>query len=67
MHHCEYKFKNSFQDTRNSMCSCGEDIETLSHYFLLCLNYFQERMTFLNSLSYIDPSILFYLNNAHVT
>lgn len=49
------------------MCSCGEDIETLSHYFLLCLNYFQERMTFLNSLSYIDPSILFYLNNAHVT
>ena len=30
----KHKFKQSFQDTINSLCNCGEDIESATHFFL---------------------------------
>ena len=29
----EHKFKHTFQDTLNPLCSCGVDVETGSHFF----------------------------------
>ena len=38
----EHKFKHSFQDTLNSFCSCGLDVETNTHFpfFFFCNIYF---------------------------
>ena len=38
----EYKFKHSFQDTLNSLCSCGKEVETTFHYLVSCPNYSDE-------------------------
>ena len=62
----EHKFKDSFQDTLNPMCNCGEDIETASHYFLHCPDYLEERKTLLNTISCIVPNI-FDFNNDQLT
>ena len=32
----EHKFKHSFQDTINPLCSCGLDIESTEHFLLHC-------------------------------
>ena len=39
----EHKFKHSFLDTLNPICSCGNDIETLSHFFLHCPHFSSEK------------------------
>ena len=54
----DHKFKHNFQDTLNPICNCGEDIETLCHYFLNCSLYTNERLTLLNVIQDIDNSIL---------
>ena len=35
----EYKFKHKFQDTINHLCNCGQDIESITHFFPLSLLY----------------------------
>ena len=62
----EHKFKHSFQDTLNPICTCGEDIETTSHYLLQCPDYLEERKTLLNTISCIVPNI-FDFNNDQLT
>ena len=62
----EHKFKHSFQDTLNLICSCGEDIETTSHYLLHCPDYLEERKILLNTISCIVPNI-FDPNNDQLT
>ena len=32
-HFCVHRFKHSFQKTLNLIYSCGQDIETSSHFF----------------------------------
>ena len=59
----EYKFKHSFQDTLNPICSCGENIETTSHYLLHCPDYLEERKTLLNTFSCIVPNIFDFKND----
>ena len=49
----EHKFKHSFQDTLNPICSCGEYIETSSDYLLLCPDCLYEMKTLLNTVSCI--------------
>ena len=65
-HFCEHKVKQSFQNTLNVICNCGEDIETTSHYLLHCQDYLHERKTLLNTVSCIVPNI-FDLNNRKLT
>ena len=33
-HLCEHKFNHNFQNCINLLCSCGMDIESMSHFFL---------------------------------
>ena len=54
----EHKFKLSFRDSLNSICSCGNDIETSAHFLLRCPNFSIERSTFLNIIGSIDRNIL---------
>ena len=54
----ERKFKHSFQDSLNPICSCGNDIQTSAHFPLHCPNYPNERSTFLNIIGSIDRNIL---------
>ena len=54
----EHKFKHSFRDTLNPLCSCGLDIETTSHYFLHCPLFHDELSTLLNNINEIDSPIL---------
>ena len=50
--------KHSFQDARNLISNCDEDIETSSYYLFHCPDYLQERMTLLNTVRLIDTNIL---------
>ena len=54
----EHKFKHSFQDTLNPLCSCGKEVETTFHFLLSCPNYSDERLTLLSKLRNINPNIL---------
>ena len=54
----EHKFKHGFLDSLNPICSCGQNIETSTHFLLHCSNYFNERLTFLNIVRNIGSNIL---------
>ena len=53
----EQKFKYSFQDKLNLLCSCGKEVETTSHFLLPYPNYSDERSTLLSKIRNINPNI----------
>ena len=54
----EHKFIHSLQDSVNSICNCGNDVESVINFFLHCHLYINERCTLLNSLSKTDDKLL---------
>ena len=54
----EHKFKNNFQDTLNSLCTCGCGVKNTCHFLLHCPNFLTERSTLLNKITNIDRNIL---------
>ena len=38
-HLADHKFRQNFQDCTSPICSCGQEIETSTHFLLLCSNY----------------------------
>ena len=55
----EHKLKHSFQDSPNRFCNCEKgEVETSSHYLLLCSNYSEEQFVVLNTLKNTDMPIL---------
>ena len=54
----EHKFKHSFQDTLNPLCSCGKEVETTFHFLLSCPNYSDGRLTILSKIRNINPNTL---------
>ena len=54
----EHKFKHSFQDSINPICSCSLDVESTIHYFLHCPQFTIERHTLLNTISQINNKLL---------
>ena len=46
----ESRFRHNFQDTLNPIRSCGETMESITHYLVHCLNQIHERMTLLKIL-----------------
>ena len=50
----ELRFKHSFQDSLNPLCSCGLDIESTAHFLLHCPTYIIERRTLLSTIENID-------------
>ena len=53
----EHKFRHNFQDNINPICSCGEDIETTSHFLLNCPRHSITRTTFLNKIKTINSGL----------
>ena len=54
----EHKFKHSFQDALNPLCSCRKEVETTFHFLPSCPNYSDERLTLLSKIKNINPNIL---------
>ena len=56
----EHKFKHSFQDSVNPLCSCGNDIKPTVHFFLDCPNFTTQKqtLTLLYKLKSINASIM---------
>ena len=54
----EREFEHGYLDSLNPICSCGQDIQTSTHFLLHCSNYSNERLTFLNIIRNIDRNIL---------
>ena len=57
-HLADHKFRHNFQDSLNPICTCGQKIETASHFLLHCLNYRCARKTFFEKNNLIDSNIL---------
>ena len=54
----EHKFKHSFQDTINPLCSCGLDIESTEHFLLHCPQFVNERCTLLSTIGNTNYKLL---------
>ena len=57
-HLADHKFRQNFPDCLNSICSCGQEIETTSHFLLHCLNYRLQEKNFFEKINLIDSNIL---------
>ena len=53
-----HKFRHNFHDCLNPICSCGQEIETTSHFLLHCFNYRRARKTCFEKINLIDSNIL---------
>ena len=54
----EHKFRHNFQNSLNSICNCGNAIESTKHYLLHCLNFKNERQTVLQNVRIVNPNLL---------
>ena len=53
----EHKFRHNFLDTLDPICSCNLEIESVTHFFLRCPLYDDERLLLMNELNNIDLDI----------
>ena len=53
----EHKFKHSFQDTLNPLCSCSTEAESTSHYFPRCHFFDALRPTLMNDFRNNDSDL----------
>ena len=60
----DHKFRHNFQDCVSSMCSCGQDIETTTHFLLHCPNHHCARKTFFHKVNQVSGNILRQSNSA---
>ena len=58
-HLADSKSRHNFQDCLSPICSCGQEIETTSHFLLHCLNYCCVRKTFFENFNLITKDLLF--------
>ena len=52
-HLADHKFRHNFEDCLNPICSCGQEIETTSHFLAHCLNYRCARKFFAGKMTYL--------------
>ena len=52
------KLRHNFQDCLNPICSCGQEMETASHFLLHYLNCRCARKTFFEKINLVDSNIL---------
>ena len=57
-HLCDHKFRHCFQDNLNPLCDCGNNTETITHFFLHCPSFHIRRQTLLNNIKNINEQIL---------
>ena len=58
------KFKNSFQNLLNPLCTCGLHEESTSHLPLHCPSFAAERSVFLSKIREFDGDLLNYIDSA---
>ena len=61
-----HKFKHSFQDCINPLCSCSLEPESNAHFFLHCRHYTLLRADLMNDLKLVDENILRLSENSFV-
>ena len=54
----DHRFKHSFQDCVSRMCSCGQDIETTTHFLLDSPNHPYIRKTLFRKRNQVSRTIL---------
>ena len=54
----EHKFRHGFEDTINTMCGCGSEVETTEHFLLRCHLYSPQGLELLENLLKVDASFL---------
>ena len=54
----EHKFKHSFQDTINPLCSCGYDVVCTEQFLLHCRQFVNERRTLLSTFGNFNYNLL---------
>ena len=57
-HLADHKIRHNFQDCLKPICSCGQEIETTSHFLLHFLDYLCARKAFVEKTNLIDSNIL---------
>ena len=57
IHPGDYKFRLSFQECLNPICSRGIEVETTAHFPLHCPNSLHERKTLLKNMKSVLPNI----------
>ena len=53
----EHKFRHNFKDCMSSMCDCGAETKTTSHFFLRCQFFANERQKLRDDVYRLDSSI----------
>ena len=54
----EHKFKHNFQDCLDPFCTCSNEVESTTHFFLHCQHFTQQRQNLLNSLNNIVEDLV---------
>ena len=62
----EHKFQHNFEDAINPLCSCGSFFESITHFFLHCTHFSNQRLTLVNKIKDTDK-LIFDKNNSLVT
>ena len=63
----KHKFKHSFLDTLNPICTCGFDIELLNPFFLHYPRFTNERQSLLLKIEAIIPETFFRKTDPSIT
>ena len=58
----EHKFGYNFNNTVDSMCTCGREPETRLHYLLCCNLYSTQKLELLNKVCILNLSLKNYSN-----
>ena len=53
----EHKFRHHFNDTLNPLCPCNLEVESVSHFFLHCHFFNNERLILMNGILNVDPDV----------
>ena len=66
IHLKEQKFRHNSVDARNPLCSCGNFLESATHFFVQCTHFCNQRLTLINQIKDIDKRI-FDKNDSLIT
>ena len=59
----KHKFRHSFQDCLNPLCSCSLEVEDIVHYDLRCHNFSQYCFDLINSVKSVSDNIESFSDN----
>ena len=54
----QYRFKQTFQDSINPLCGCGNNVEFVEHFLLQCSQFVNEKRTLLSNIGTLNLNLL---------